>query len=128
MKKRAKMAVCLICLLAVLVCCISCRVDLSNRTTYKGFPVYQYNAESHTVEIDGVSYREVSELPTDTISVGDVIGYIWYEPHFEVDGGAVYTLGFLTDYSGGEYLYAHSAMYKIGKVPKHYTLLLERVG
>ena len=54
--------------------------SLEGRDTYKGLPVYQYNAEDDTVSIDGVLYESVEEFPEKYV-IGERFGYLWYYPH-----------------------------------------------
>ena len=136
MKKKACM------ILAALLCVFvifsgGCAIgDLTGKDTYEGLPLYQYNVEDNTVEIDGALYREIdySQDIGDTL-IGEIIGFIWYKPHFEIEDGVVYTVSMLYirkdkgyGYKDKQYLYASSyTYYEVGNGKINYNMILERV-
>lgn len=127
LKKKCVLIISILCIFAVLSsgCSIG---DLSDKTTYEGLPVYQFDAENKTVMIDGVQYREIDYLEKVVgTGIKDELGYIWYKPHFEVEDGVVYLLRHLMGYEDEEYLFAESSMYTVGAAKRQYVMLLERV-
>lgn len=128
MKKRVCFILAaLLCVFAVLSggCAIG---DLTGKDTYEGLPLYQYNVEDNTVEIDGALYHPI-EYSEDIVKViGKTIGFIWYKPHYEIEDGVVYALAIVNgDTEDKKYLYAVSYTYyqtENGKV--RFDMLLER--
>lgn len=114
--------------------------SLEGRDTYKGLPVYQYNAEDKTVSIDGVLYESVEgwEFP-EQYKIGDFFGYLWYYPHYQITEGVIYDLKWMEpkEDSGDpkKYIYAVSSYYdtedgtKEGEpiAPIFFALFFERV-
>lgn len=100
--------------------------DLRGKDTYEGLPVYQYNVEEESVVIDGTLYKEVDDIPMDYIGMGDRIGYIWYEPHYRIEGGVIYKVYRMTNSESGEYLYAESPPYKEGRGDTCFGMHLKR--
>ena len=100
--------------------------DLKGKDTYEGLPVYQFDVENETVTIDGVLYKEIDSLPGPVIN-GDIFCYIWYEPHYEIEGGVTYMVRTANWKEDGKYLYAESLHYDIGKLPITFGMYLERV-
>ena len=106
-------------------------LSLEGRDTYKGLPVYQYNAEDKTVSIDGVLYKSIDERPKQ-YRFGDLFGYLWYYPHYQITGGVIYNLKRMEpkEDSGDpeKYIYAHSPLYtKENGAPIQFGIYLKRV-
>ena len=102
--------------------------SLEGRDTYKGLPVYQYNAEDDTVSIDGVLYESVEEFPEKYV-IGERFGYLWYYPHYRMKEGVIYGLDWLEGTEDPtEYIYANSPFYKKENgAPIQFGIYLKRV-
>lgn len=112
--------------------------SLEGRDTYKGLPVYRYNAEDKTVSIDGVLYKNIDERPKQ-YTFGNLFSYLWYYPHYQITEGVIYDLKWMEpkEDSGDpkKYIYAVSSYYdtedgtKEGEpiAPIFFALFFERV-
>ncbi|MEA4854741.1 MAG: hypothetical protein VB082_10790 [Christensenella sp.] len=109
--------------------------NLEGKDSYNGLPVYRYNSEGETVEIDGVPYEAVSEIPREAqlaMNYDNQIGYLWQSPHPKAEArekyeGVVYRLYTDTGNKDFEYIDCVSWYYRVGKVDYHYEFYLKRV-
>lgn len=128
MKKRTCMILALLLCVLVLLsggCAIG---DLTGKDTYEGKPLYQFDVENNTVEIDGVMYRAVWEIPLDTISIGEKIGFLWEKLNFEIEDGVVYRIALIEEYPDKEYLHAKSyTYYEVDGIKRLYEINLKKV-
>lgn len=101
--------------------------DLTGKDTYEGLPLYQYNVEDNTVEIDGATYHPVEYAAGTVMKMGEMTGFLWYKPHYEIEDGVIYTISMLSDYPDKEYLYAMAyTFYQTENGKVQFRMLLKR--
>ena len=127
---KRKICMLIILVLGILYFCSGCydEWNLEGKDTYKGLPVYQYNAEDKTVSINGVLYESVEEFPEKYV-IGERFGYLWYYPHYRIKEGVIYGLDWLKGTEDPtEYIYANSSFYKKENgAPIQFGIYLKRV-
>ena len=126
----------MVCTICLYMGCTNGEVwDLAGKDSYNGLPVYRYNSEGETVEIGGVPYELVSELPREAqlaMDYDNQIGYLWQTPHPKAEAreeyeGVAYRLYTDTGDKNYEYIRGISGYYRVGKVDYHYGIYLKRV-